>query len=159
MIYDETVFDEEMEAEAQRAPTSWVGQVWGEALPQPRPRAALIRPRDPLKRPFVQVYDPADAKAWKSAVAAQVIESRDLSMPWAGPLALSLVFYFLRPKSLPKRVTRHAKRPDVDNLAKAVLDALRSIAYQDDGQITKLEVEKRYGEKPGVSIALRRLPE
>lgn len=37
------------------------------------------------------------------------------------------------------------KKPDVDNLAKIVLDSLNKIAYDDDAQVCRLLVEKRYG--------------
>jgi Holliday junction resolvase RusA-like endonuclease len=36
-------------------------------------------------------------------------------------------------------------RPDVDKLARALLDALTGIAYEDDGQVVSLTVRKVYG--------------
>ena len=36
-------------------------------------------------------------------------------------------------------------RPDVDKLARALLDALTGVAYEDDGQVVILLVRKRYG--------------
>ena len=44
------------------------------------------------------------------------------------------------------------KRPDADNIAKIVLDALNGIAYKDDSQIVDLSVPKRYSDKPRVEI-------
>jgi Holliday junction resolvase RusA-like endonuclease len=35
-------------------------------------------------------------------------------------------------------------KPDVDNLAKAILDALNGVAYEDDSQVYSLEVQKWY---------------
>ncbi len=35
------------------------------------------------------------------------------------------------------------KKPDIDNIAKIVLDAMNKFAFKDDTQITKLEVEKK----------------
>ena len=46
-------------------------------------------------------------------------------------------------------------RPDVDNVAKSITDALNKIAYNDDSQITYLLVKKRYAEKDGVSVYIR----
>jgi len=46
-------------------------------------------------------------------------------------------------------------RPDVDNVAKSITDALNKIAYNDDAQITYLLVKKRYAEKDGVSVYIR----
>ena len=49
------------------------------------------------------------------------------------------------------------KKPDVDNLAKIVLDSLNKIAYDDDVQVCRLLVEKRYGETPQVLVRLSEL--
>jgi len=38
------------------------------------------------------------------------------------------------------------KRPDIDNLAKSVIDGLNDIAFRDDGQIAMLHIQKRYCE-------------
>lgn len=46
------------------------------------------------------------------------------------------------------------KRPDCDNLAKTVLDALNRLAYKDDSQVTKLLVYKWYSEEPRVEVKL-----
>ena len=37
------------------------------------------------------------------------------------------------------------KKPDIDNIIKIVLDALNKMAFRDDSQVTKIEVEKIYG--------------
>ena len=47
------------------------------------------------------------------------------------------------------------KRPDVDNVAKSITDALNKIAYNDDSQITYMLVKKRYAEKDGVLVYIR----
>lgn len=39
------------------------------------------------------------------------------------------------------------RKPDVDNIAKAVMDALNGLAWQDDKQVVRLSVCKRYGEE------------
>lgn len=43
-------------------------------------------------------------------------------------------------------------KPDVDNIAKIILDALNGAAYTDDKQVTSLEVEKMYSENPCVMV-------
>lgn len=45
-------------------------------------------------------------------------------------------------------------KPDCDNIAKAVLDALNGIAYKDDSQVADLVVRKRFGEKAHVSVRI-----
>jgi len=49
------------------------------------------------------------------------------------------------------------KKPDLDNIAKTILDGLNAYAYHDDAQVVKLSMEKVYGEKPQVEITLERL--
>ena len=43
-------------------------------------------------------------------------------------------------------------KPDTDNIAKSILDALNGIAYKDDKQVVTLSVKKRYDEVPRVSV-------
>ena len=44
------------------------------------------------------------------------------------------------------------KKPDIDNIAKIILDALNKLAFKDDNQITKLEIEKKYGTEEKISV-------
>ncbi len=46
----------------------------------------------------------------------------------------------------------HVKKPDADNCAKSIMDALNGLAYKDDSQIIKLTVEKRYDSDPKAII-------
>ena len=41
---------------------------------------------------------------------------------------------------------RPTKKPDTDNIAKAICDALNGVAYRDDSQICCLTVQKKYAE-------------
>lgn len=45
-------------------------------------------------------------------------------------------------------------KPDCDNIAKVICDALNGLAYVDDKQIIKLTIIKEYGEEPGVEVTL-----
>lgn len=49
---------------------------------------------------------------------------------------------------------RPTVKPDADNIAKSVLDALNGLAYADDKQIVECEVKKYYGEEPCVYVKL-----
>lgn len=60
------------------------------------------------------------------------------------PLIVSLEFTMPRPKSAPKSLVHPVKKPDADNLAKAILDALESILWEADQQVVKLTIEKKY---------------
>lgn len=72
------------------------------------------------------------------------------------PLAVQIEFVMPRPASCPKRTTPAAtKRPDIDKLARAVLDALSGVVWRDDSLIVDLHPTKRLaepGEQPGARI-------
>jgi len=78
------------------------------------------------------------------------------------PLTATITAYFPIPKSVSKRkreimqggLVPHTKKPDADNIAKAVLDALNGIAFYDDSQVASLRVAKYYSEEPRVEIEL-----
>jgi Holliday junction resolvase RusA-like endonuclease len=48
------------------------------------------------------------------------------------------------------------KKPDADNIAKAICDALNGIAYDDDSQITELHVRKIYAEDAAIMVRIVR---
>jgi Holliday junction resolvase RusA-like endonuclease len=122
-------------------------RVYGLPVPKAAPQATMVGGH-------AVVYTKKKDRAWKETVKQQVIEAverRGLS-PWLGALKLDLVFYLARPVSLPKRVYHHIKKPDCDNLAKTVKDALKGLIYKDDSQVVLLAVRKLYDERPGVAI-------
>jgi Holliday junction resolvase RusA-like endonuclease len=48
-----------------------------------------------------------------------------------------------------------AKRPDLDNIGKAISDGLNGIAYADDAQIVSLTMTKVYADTAGVDVLVR----
>ncbi len=47
---------------------------------------------------------------------------------------------------------------DLDNLAKAILDAIKGYAFHDDAQVARLLVERAPGERERITVSVRRLP-
>ena len=43
---------------------------------------------------------------------------------------------------------------DIDNIVKIILDAMNKCAFKDDTQITKLQIEKKYGEEEKIWIKI-----
>lgn len=124
---------------------------------QPRPRVFNIGGKAravsaPAKHP-VNAFKSCCAVTWRNAYPGPPIE---------GAVALRLVFVMPRPKnriwkSRPMPREPHSTRPDIDNLAKAVLDCLNQIAFRDDSQIHSLSLEKWIAnghEQPHVKITL-----
>ena len=46
---------------------------------------------------------------------------------------------------------------DLDNLAKAILDAIKGYAFHDDAQVARLLVERRPGERERITVLVRKL--
>lgn len=49
---------------------------------------------------------------------------------------------------------RPKKKPDVDNIAKIILDALNGLAWEDDKQITGLLITKEYSQQPQIIVEI-----
>ena len=72
------------------------------------------------------------------------------------PLRMYIKAFYPIPKSTSKKNRQlmiegklfPTKKPDADNVAKVVCDALNGVAYGDDTQIVKLSVEKVYTDEP-----------
>jgi crossover junction endodeoxyribonuclease RusA len=47
---------------------------------------------------------------------------------------------------------------DLDNLAKAILDAIKGYAFHDDAQVARLLVERRAGDRERILVLVRKLP-
>lgn len=77
-----------------------------------------------------------------------------------GGVRVDLEFAMRRPLRLPKRqpTPEHLSTPDLDKLARGVLDALTGVLFLDDSQVTALTCTKRYAapdESPGVLVTVR----
>lgn len=77
-------------------------------------------------------------------------------------MSVRLGFVLPRPKSTPKRspTPPATKRPDLDKLTRAVLDALTNVWLADDSQVVHIEASKRIAEideTPGVHITVNPL--
>lgn len=70
--------------------------------------------------------------------------------PFEGAMSLCIRLYKTHPKSWSKKRVREAfwvtGKPDCDNIAKLVADALNKIVWHDDSQIADLTVKRRFAE-------------
>ncbi len=114
----------------------------GDPVPQPRPRVST---RGGFARAYVPKAHPVHA--YRQAVAAAARAAGATSTD--EPLNVVIDAVFGRPKShLNKAGVKPSAprlpRPDVDNIGKAVLDALQDV-IGDDTMVSRLVVEKSYG--------------
>jgi len=83
--------------------------------------------------------------------------------PLKGPVELSLTFFLTIPKATSSKLRRQMVnrvvlpnvKPDEDNLAYLITNALKKIVYEDDKQICVKHVYKFYGEQPKTIIKVR----
>lgn len=110
---------------------------------------------------FTTARDPKpsrDYKAWVKLMASNVRPHE----PFSGALAIELAIYRMIPKSMTKKKLAAIKcgdyrptvKPDVDNVFKAVTDAMTGIIYQDDKQIVDVRISKFYSETPRAEVKI-----
>lgn len=84
-----------------------------------------------------------------------------------GPLKVTINAYFGIPKSTPKKYLEnmklenvfYTKKSDADNIAKIILDALNTIAFKDDSQVSILLITKKYSDVPRVEVTIEEIKE
>jgi len=123
----------------------------GVPVPQGSARAFVVG-----KRAIVTGANPK-TNPWRADVAAGVRAAIGTQIVHpTGAVAVELRFVMPRRKSEPKRLTpAHTRKPDIDKLVRALLDAITGLVFTDDSQVTGLLAAKRtaaIGEQPGVLI-------
>ena len=121
-------------------------------LGDPRPQG---RPKFFRRGNFVGAYDPKQSRDYKQTLAAQLAAQSPEFIEQGKAVSIYVEFIFARPKSLPKRVEDHVKKPDLDNLIKALKDAAKGILWHDDSQVVQLSARKIYGSTPMTVIEVR----
>ena len=135
-------------------------EIWirahGEPIPQGSKTARVINGR------AVMFDANSHLKAWRENVAQAIWRAMHGTFeidPLTGPIAVTMWLYLERPKSV-KRAHPSVK-PDIDKLARAVLDAgTNGGAWDDDSQVIELSARKLYADdttKPGVMIHIRKI--
>jgi Holliday junction resolvase RusA-like endonuclease len=126
--------------------------------PQAWERAGLQRRRG---KPPIH-YTPSATRDYKTAIGLVARRGMAGREPSLFPIFLGCVFCLPIPKSWSKREKTSALlevrlptgRPDLDNYAKAVKDALTGIAYADDSQVVILQLRKIYAAIPSTEITV-----
>ena len=122
--------------------------VSGTPKAQPRPRMARNG----------HVYNPKSADAWKEEIKAAFLSCRKSTI--TGPVSLTVRFSLPVPKSMKMENSvpvPHTKKPDTDNLLKAVMDSLTAVGvWKDDAQVFETFAGKYYiGRKTGAQIIVQ----
>ena len=134
----------------------------GEAVGKGRPRVTARGGK------FAHAYTPKKTKDFEDAIRFEFMASNCEQMPVYSreqPLKATVLVGVSIPKSYSKkkqalcrdRFIAPSKKPDIDNILKAIFDALNGSAFEDDSQITKVTAEKVYAEEPFVEVMIDEL--
>lgn len=119
------------------APRSCDFVIIGEPEPQGSAKAYVRGNR------AIVTSDNPKLKPWRASIAWHAAEARLRVGAFDCAVRVRLVFAFNRPKTAPKRVTMKTTRPDVDKLARAMLDGLTEGGLiRDDAQVVELMASK-----------------
>lgn len=127
--------------------------VLGKPFGQKRPRAVRMGK-------FIRMYSPQENISYKQNVVEAYLQARrdtKLSLDTKDttygkkPLVIEIQAFFKKPKLTKKQEALNliedkfpTKKPDTDNIAKAILDGLNGVAYDDDASVVRLTVDKFY---------------
>ena len=128
----------------------------GEPVPKGRPKFTQVGG-------FARTYTPKKTVDYENIVRVYARDAMGSSEPLETPVG---VFLYIRqpiPQSYSKKrreaclsgQEKPAKKPDIDNLAKAILDGLNEIVFKDDAQIVSLHVTKVYASGDGVDVLVK----
>lgn len=132
-----------------------------ELLPVPKERARVVRTANNKTVSFT----PARTKRFTKDVRAVIDMVMGGRPPLAGPVRLDMTFRMAIPTSWPKWKQEAARdgliaptaRPDMDNLEKALLDALNERAFVDDAYVVERMARKIFANQPGISVSVVRM--
>lgn len=96
---------------------------------------------------------------WRADVRARLLDDDGQPLErFTGAVSVRLGFVMPRPASTPKKRTPPAiKRPDIDKLVRAVLDAVKGVLWVDDGQVISAPACKLWGAPARCELSLWRL--
>ena len=112
------------------------------------------RPRISARGGYARAYTPKATRDYEAAVCAAATAAREQARgPWpiVGPVRVEVSAVFARPGRLfrqadPDGRVPHDKRPDLDNVLKAILDGMdQAGVWGDDGQVCELAATQWYG--------------
>jgi len=90
--------------------------------------------------------------AWTRAVQWSAKAARVPCVPKPGGVRIEACCSYLAPRA--PAGAYPTRPPDVDKVARALLDALTGIAYVDDAQVVELLISKRYGAEAAITITI-----
>jgi Holliday junction resolvase RusA-like endonuclease len=134
----------------------------GEPVAQGRGRIGKVKLKTGLT--ISKIFDPTKSRNWKATAQDHMRRQMDAAgvPPLTGAVRLDVIARFTCPKSdfrktLPRPERLHTKKPDADNVLKAVKDAGKGVLWLDDSQVADVRIRKftaAQGEAPGLIVTV-----
>jgi Holliday junction resolvase RusA-like endonuclease len=106
------------------------------------------------KKGIVTKHDCATLAGWTKAVAWAAKSARVQLAGADEPICISVLFQFVRPASAKTR-RAPTRKPDIDKLLRALLDALTGVAYVDDSRVVEIYARKTFGLEELMTVTIR----
>ena len=106
------------------------------------------------------VYTPEETKRYESLIKCLYFEKYGIKKIEKGPVKVKIFAYFKIPTTASEKTKQKLlgsfviKKPDLDNIAKIVLDGLNKVAYYDDNQISELYIQKTYSTEEYLQVII-----
>lgn len=128
--------------------------VYGEPVAKGRPRFARMGN-------FIKAFTPKKTIDAENDFKLQSLQYKPVT-PTEMPLKIEILIFRAIPVSFSKKKQEQAAngeirpitKPDCDNYAKLILDAMNGIFFSDDSQVISLNIEKYYSREPRVEVSI-----
>lgn len=133
------------------------------AFTVPGEPVAKGRARSLVRAGHVAHYTPEKTARYENLVALAAQQAMGSLAPFIGPVSITVMAYMGIAGSWSKRKKTAAidgtvfptKRPDIDNVLKAIKDGLNGVVWKDDSQVVNVMAGKRYDQVPRVEVVVR----
>lgn len=121
------------------------------------------RPKATRQNGFIRLYSPTRTTNYETYVAREFQATGAKMLD--GNVAIDIIAHYQTPCSWSKAKKQMAEqmklrptiKPDLDNIAKIILDGLNGVAYDDDKQVVELNLRKYYSQNPRVEIFIKNI--
>ncbi|MGN0400002.1 MAG: RusA family crossover junction endodeoxyribonuclease [Blautia sp.] len=139
-------------------------EVLGEPTGKGRPRFSAMQ--NSSGKVYGKAYTPEKTVVYENLVRTEYeIQCNGFRFPDDAMLDMRVMAFYGIPKSKSKKMKekmrsgkiRPTKKPDMDNVIKAIADSLNNVAYKDDTQIVDCQVRKFYSDIPKVVVKIKEI--
>lgn len=130
------------------------------AFTVPGEPVAKGRARFARKGKHVTTYTPEKTANYETLVRMAAHQAMSGMAPFQRPVSLLVQIWVGVPASWSNKRRERAlrgfigatKKPDADNVLKAIKDGMNGVVYVDDARVTSITLSKQYGEIPRVEV-------